>query len=1088
MRSTIAVVAVLLAVICCGQAAYALSDLHIDFQGTTATTAAGYVAVTNANRWDNSSTADLGNGVRAGWLAYFGGGVFDRGSSYSNLLTRDGLSWSSSTAAQTLKISGIQPGTYDLRLYGTDPQYPDKQTSYAIDGNNDGTAEANATIKNNLGEHNKIVPVTISSAGILQITIDGIGGATGAINGLDLTQGLPHTTPPAAITSLVTTGQSTTQVMLRWTAPADDRGGAVSNYDVRCLTSTISEANWATASQATGEPIPQTPGTQETFTVSGLSPSTIYYFAVKSADSSSLISGLSNVVSARTQDPDGIPPAPVTDLGATAIDSNQLTLTWIATGDDGLSGTAAAYDIRYSTSPIVDDATFAVATALTSLPVPKESGSAEGRLVTGLAAGTTYYFAMRVADEVPNWSALSNVLQVTTLPPDTTPPAAITNLAVGQVGPHSVELTWTAPGDNGTTGKASQYDIRYSTSVITNDADFAAASQVTGEPAPQSSGAAERVVVTGLAPRTTYWFAIKTSDEVPNTSYLSNVVSATTPSGRVFYVTNVIVSNVTSTDVSYGKVWTGTITYDVASEFPEVWTWLEVSLDGGNTWQINKTQCVGHAASITPGAARQIQWMMDTGPNVNVLTDARFRVRVNEEPAYYIQNNKTVLDTIIDTPNECPKPIPQDDPYKTLEMMINKVCHGFDLTAIGTYGYQLPNLSHTVSTAKGTQMLVGMGVSDRPPSGVYSGSYPYLKFKATYIKIGNMEFAVISKNSIRNTVEVVTAEKQAIQDALGIPKENIIINWDHIHYTDDGELGSTQSIAALTQAKAAAVPVQMAVLHLRTGPGYNFTRWAENMTAYTDGPIDDNLFCALFRDMSGRPVGSWVRFTGHSAVMSDNLLCRTMESQWGGVCAFFQGNAGTMDVALTSNGGCYDPVQVANMIMAQVPTAQFKNVTRIGVDWAWTSYYGVNTLIQCTRLGDFLLPVYFAEGPCEQALTTAALLGFDQTIVVGYGNGRAGPGGGYYNWNTTSGIPRWQVLAMTQETVRAANIVDIGLNWPPSDIDGDGHVNLADLKLLVVAWNTTSTSLSWNGNADLDSDGSVNLADLKLLVANWNQY
>lgn len=55
------------------------------------------------------------------------------------------------------------------------------------------------------------------------------------------------------------------------------------------------------------------------------------------------------------------------------------------------------------------------------------------------------------------------------------------------------------------------------------------------------------------------------------------------------------------------------------------------------------------------------------------------------------------------------------------------------------------------------------------------------------------------------------------------------------------------------------------------------------------------------------------------------------------------------------------------------------------------------------------------------------------------------------------------------------------------DIDGDGAVILADLKLLVAAWNSTPTSPNWNPYADIDADSAVNLADLKILVAHWNQ-
>lgn len=66
--------------------------------------------------------------------------------------------------------------------------------------------------------------------------------------------------------------------------------------------------------------------------------------------------------------------------------------------------------------------------------------------------------------------------------------------------------------------------------------------------------------------------------------------------------------------------------------------------------------------------------------------------------------------------------------------------------------------------------------------------------------------------------------------------------------------------------------------------------------------------------------------------------------------------------------------------------------------------------------------------------------------------------------------------------------VDVGADeyLIAGDIDLDGAVILADLKLLVAAWNSTPTSPNWNPYADLDRDGAVILADLKILVANWN--
>ena len=86
-----------------------------------------------------------------------------------------------------------------------------------------------------------------------------------------------------------------------------------------------------------------------------------------------------------------------------------VTLTWTAPGDDGNIGTATLYDIRYSTSP-VDESNWDQATQVTGEPAPQVAGSAESFDVTGLDPGTVYYFAIKTADEVSNWSPISNVI------------------------------------------------------------------------------------------------------------------------------------------------------------------------------------------------------------------------------------------------------------------------------------------------------------------------------------------------------------------------------------------------------------------------------------------------------------------------------------------------------------------------------------------------------------------------------------------------------------------------------------------------------------------------------------------------------
>jgi hypothetical protein len=231
--------------------------------------------------------------------------------------------------------------------------------------------------------------------------------------------------------------------------------------------------------------------------------------------------------------PDTTPPAPVADLAATDVTQDSAELTWTAPGDNGAQGKASEYDIRYSTEAITQ-ANWDQATECDGEAAPQASGSTESFSIGGLDQGTTYFFALKAADEVPNWSELSNVASTATTP-DTTPPAPVADLAVTVVTHNSVELSWTAPGNDSTQGTAGQYDIRYSTATIT-PADWDQATQCTGVPAPQVSGSSEGFTVGGLTEGTEYFFALKAADGVPNWSGLSNITSATTSAvtGYVF--------------------------------------------------------------------------------------------------------------------------------------------------------------------------------------------------------------------------------------------------------------------------------------------------------------------------------------------------------------------------------------------------------------------------------------------------------------------------------------------------------------------------------------------------------------------------
>ena len=129
----------------------------------------------------------------------------------------------------------------------------------------------------------------------------------------------------------------------------------------------------------------------------------------------------------------------MTDLsGPTpALSYTSADLAWTAPGDDGTSGQAAGYELRYATSSITTS-TWDTATPVAGLPSPKPAGSKETFKVTGLAAKKTYYFAMKAYDKVLNKSPISNVAKVSTK----RKPRSAQNMTA-TLG--SVKLTWDLP-------------------------------------------------------------------------------------------------------------------------------------------------------------------------------------------------------------------------------------------------------------------------------------------------------------------------------------------------------------------------------------------------------------------------------------------------------------------------------------------------------------------------------------------------------------------------------------------------------------------------------------------------------------------
>lgn len=143
-----------------------------------------------------------------------------------------------------------------------------------------------------------------------------------------------------------------------------------------------------------------------------------------------LVDGFAGAVPFLDPSPDVTPPATVTDLAVALTGPLDLSISWTAPGNDGMTGTASIYELRWSNS-LITSANFAAATAVTIQPIPATAGTPQTWLGLGLAPLTTFYYAIRTRDAAGNWSAVSNSASGTTSVLDLTPPAAIHDLSTG---------------------------------------------------------------------------------------------------------------------------------------------------------------------------------------------------------------------------------------------------------------------------------------------------------------------------------------------------------------------------------------------------------------------------------------------------------------------------------------------------------------------------------------------------------------------------------------------------------------------------------------------------------------------------------
>jgi fibronectin type III domain protein/type IX secretion system substrate protein len=379
--------------------------------------------------------------------------------------------------------------------------------------------------------------------------------ASGVVDGIRVgTTWEDVTASPAAPTCITgaATSITTTSATLNGTVNAN-WASTVVTFDYG---TTLSYGTTVTADQS---PVIWATNTATSKAITGLTPNQLYHFRDPGTNSVGTTNGADATFTT-------VPDAPVTTAG-TSVTATSFTANW----GPGSGNPPATYTLEVAT-----DVGFS---SMVSGYNPLAGISGTSQSVTGLSAGTTYYYRVRGVD-VGGTSANSNTTSVITVP------GAPTATTATGITPIAFTANWTSPG-----GTVTGYRLDVAT-------DIGFSSFVSGYNDVAVAGTSD--AVTGLSQSTTYYYRVRAVNG-SGTGDNSNTITTTTQSSSASSNSDIVTFGSEATTISSLINDPGALSFGTGIQ-----VWKFRIRDGGGSADADGFPTQLLAVTITQDAANEV--------------------------------------------------------------------------------------------------------------------------------------------------------------------------------------------------------------------------------------------------------------------------------------------------------------------------------------------------------------------------------------------------------------------------------------------------------------------------------------------------